>query len=229
MSQDATSPAGKQTPSIRLCEDTLRADVRRNLHLTNKPHSDDIIILVRVQGPFTDVFPALTTKLREMCDTIDLEVYSQGQDGNSAGTRATEMPPSQTGQQHAEPTDLLLDWFKDDRSDGMWKIPPAPTPRSTASPSTPSRTHFSHFQPASWEPSQDAASHAPPNLLDHSPPGTLSYRQLLPTSNPEPKSHPSTASQPGGTRGPTSGKGENQDVKLENALYNLRNRPSDRS
>lgn len=229
MSQGATSPAGEQTPSVRLCEDTLRADVRRNLHLINKPHSDDIIILVRVRGPFTDVFPALTTKLRDMCNTIDFEVCFQGQDGDSAGTKATEMPPNQTGQQHAEPTDLLSDWLKDDGSVDMWKIPPAPTPKHTASPSTPSRTHFSHLQPTSWEPSQDATFHAPRDLLNHSPPGTLSYRQLPPTSNPEPRSYPSTASQPGGTQGPTSGEGENQDVKLENALYNLRNRPSDRS
>ncbi|KAL2284906.1 hypothetical protein FJTKL_08463 [Diaporthe vaccinii] len=104
MSQDATPPAGKQTPSIRLCKDTLRADVRKNLHLTKKPYSNNIIILVRVQGPFADVFPALTTKLREMCDTIDSEVYS-----HSASTNVTEMSPNQTSQQHAGPTDLLTD------------------------------------------------------------------------------------------------------------------------
>lgn len=221
MSQDATPPAGKQTPSIRLCEDTLRADVRKNLHLTKKPHSDDIIILVKVQGPFADVFPALTTKLREMCDTIDYEVYS-----HSDGTNVAEMSSNQTSQQHAGPTDLLTGWLKDDSSEDMWKIPPL-TPKHTATPPTTSRTHFSHSQPTSWEQSQDATLHAPRNLLSHSPPGTLSYRQLPPTSNPEPQPYPSIAGQPGSTQDPTGGEGKNKDVKLNNALYNLRNRPSD--
>ncbi|KAI7774500.1 hypothetical protein LA080_008289 [Diaporthe eres] len=89
--------------------------------------------------------------------------------------------------------------------------------------------HSSHLQPTPWAPSQHVIFQATRDPLSYSPPGTLSYRQLLPTSNPEPQPYPSIAGQPGITQGPASGEGKDKEVKLDNALYNLRNRPLDGS